>query len=60
MSSRNRHKKFELAPLLKKRVANWKELSSFILDIFQISQQPRRIRNTKSTKNFCWCRSIFL
>jgi len=27
---------------------------------FQISRQPRQIKRTKNTKNFCWCRGIFL
>jgi len=31
-----------------KSVANWKELSSFMLDIFQISQQTRRIRKNRN------------
>jgi len=27
---------------------------------FQISRQPKRIRKTETTTNFCWCRDIFL
>jgi len=27
---------------------------------FQISRQPQRIRRKRTTKNFCWCRGIFL
>jgi len=31
-----------------KSVANWKELSSFIFDIFEISWQPRRITKNQN------------
>jgi len=60
MSSRNRYKKSERASLLGQMWHSWKEIRSFILDIFQISWQPRRIRKNRATKNFCWCRGIFL
>jgi len=51
MPSRNRNKKSELASLLGESVAN-QELSSFILDIFQISRQPRRIRKNRNHQKF--------
>jgi len=41
-------------------VANWKALSSFILDVFQISWQPSKLQWTEITKMFCLCRGIFL
>jgi len=37
---------------LAKRVANWKEFSSFILDIFQISRQPSWIRKNRNHQKF--------
>jgi len=44
-----------------KSVANWKELSSFIWDIFSNFSEPRRIRKNRNHQKFCWCRwSIFL
>jgi len=67
MSSRNRYKKFDACTVaietFAKSVGNWKELSNLILDIFQISRQPRRIRKNRNHQIFCWCRhcrGIFL
>jgi len=35
-----------------KSVANWNVLSSFILEFFQVSRQPRRIRKSETTVSF--------
>jgi len=37
---------------LEKSVANWKELCNFMLDIFQISRQPRQIRKNRNHQKF--------
>jgi len=56
MSLRNRYKKSDSCTVdietLAKSVANCKERSSFILDIFHISQQSRQIRKNQNHQKF--------